>query len=157
MKLLDEKLKILVSFVIKPEQLRQIRRISKKITVDFTKSPDEVVRRIREVDILFAGRFNNEILFAAKQLKWIHATSAGIERFLFPEFVKSPILLTCSRTVYDIPVAEHSLALILGLTRQIHTSVQKQINKEWTRPEGMELNGKTDGDESHRLDTHTRR
>jgi phosphoglycerate dehydrogenase-like enzyme len=68
-----------------------------------------------------------------------------IERFLFPEFVNSPVILTCERTVHDIPVAEHILVLMLGLSRQMHVSIRNQLKSHWDRPCGAELFGKTLG------------
>src|SRR5262245_24252934 len=47
-----------------------------------------------DTDILFAVRFSPEDLHVAKQLKWLHLSSAGATHVLFPELIESDIIVT---------------------------------------------------------------
>ncbi len=69
-------------------------------------------------------------------LRWIHLTSAGYERYVFADFrhalQKRRAILTNSSSVYDEPCAEHLLAMILTLARQLPRSFDVQCNtRDW--------------------------
>lgn len=86
--------------------------------------------------------FNNEFLQkAGKRLKWIHGSGAGIELFLFPEFIDSHIAFTNGKIIQGPEVADHALALLLTLTRNIHLVLRKDPDTPYPRP--VELRGKT--------------
>lgn len=82
-------------------------------------------------------------------LKWIHLTSAGVDRL--PDSIKqSDILITNSSGVHPIPISEHVFAFILMFARGIYVSYRNQIEKkEWSRSfqdfKPFEIQGKTMG------------
>lgn len=107
------------------------------------------VREVEDADIVLCWAFPEELLSAAKRLKWIQFGSAGIDHTLFPKLVESEIILTTLSGVHQVPVAEHTMALILSLRRGIHTAMEQQLRAEWQRapisePVG-ELSGMTIG------------
>lgn len=86
--------------------------------------------------------FSNELLQkAGKRLVWVHGSGAGVEQFLFPEFVESHILFTNGKIIQGPEVADHALALLLTLTRNIHLILRNHPDKPYPRP--IELRGKT--------------
>jgi len=108
----------------------------------------EAPQKIRETEILLAWGFNNiQPFFAnAKNLRWINALTAGVELLLFPETQTSPVILSNSKGIHGIPMAEHVLGLMLSFTRQLHVFNRQQAQHLWKRPpieELPELNGKT--------------
>src|SRR5579875_1148342 len=40
------------------------------------------------------------------KLRWIHSLSAGVEKYLFPELIESPVVLTNARGVFKRSLAE---------------------------------------------------
>ena len=67
------------------------------------------------------------------KLKWIHLTSAGVDR-LPQKFRDSDVLVTNSSGVHPIPISEHVFSFILMFARGIHISFRHQIEKgEWER------------------------
>jgi len=56
-------------------------------------SREEALTAVRDAEILF-GRIDREMFLAARSLRWIQVRSAGVDRYLFPELLKSPVLLT---------------------------------------------------------------
>ena len=95
--------------------------------------PDEAINYIEDTDILISwGNFRlNELLPKAKRLKWVHTLSSGIEGMITPELTQSNIILTNSRGIHGIPVAEHVLAMILNFTRQITQAHDNKKNHLW--------------------------
>ena len=78
-------------------------------------------------------------------LQWIHTYSAGVERLLSNEtFCHSDILLTNSRGIHGIPMAEHVLGTMLISSRCLIEAWENQKAHVWkrlTNPD--ELFGKT--------------
>ena len=128
--------------MLKKEHINKIREISDDITVLVD---ENVLDVIPDVDILIAGTFNEDILKKAKNLKWVHALAAGVDRLLFPEFLKSDIVLTNSSGVHPIPISEHVFGFMLMFSRRLHESMRNQLQKAWLRPQPHELYGKTLG------------
>ena len=77
---------------------------------------------------------------AGNNLQWVHIGGAGIEEFLIPEFVESGITLTNGKIIQGPSVADHAMALLLSITRNIHRVVRGQQVRDMPRP--MELRGK---------------
>jgi phosphoglycerate dehydrogenase-like enzyme len=83
---------------------------------------------------------DNLIDLSGGTLRWIHIGGAGVEEFLTPRLVSSDITLTNGRIIQGPEVADHALALILALTRNIHHVLRGQPA---TNPRPIELRGKS--------------
>ena len=85
--------------------------------------PDEMAQKIADCDAVVGigpGPKLAEILAAGKKLKWIQTSSAGAEEFVaIPDLVSSPVVLTNSKILLGPGVADHAMALLLNLTRDM--------------------------------------
>lgn len=64
---------------------------------------------------------------SSDKLRWVHATGAGIETIIaIPELVASDIIVTNTRGAHAPFVAEHTLALMLALTRNLSEFVENK-------------------------------
>lgn len=113
---------------------------------------DGIEGDLREAEILFTISLRPEQFAAGRKLSWIHAPSAAVHQFLFPELVASEVVLTNSREVHGPVVAEHVMALMFALAKKIPQAVrfqqkhawgQEAIWKEGSRP--REISGATLG------------
>lgn len=77
---------------------------------------------------------------AGPSLRWIHASGAGCEEFITPGLQASSLVLTNGRIIQGPEVADHAIALLLTITRNIHTALRGRPAKPG-RP--IELRGKT--------------
>jgi phosphoglycerate dehydrogenase-like enzyme len=112
-----------------------------------TCTPDQAENYIHDADILVVwGWMDIQPVFPqAKKLRWIHALSAGVENLLFPAIQDSPVLLTNSKGIHGIPVAEHVLAMILAFSRGLNVFIRQQNAKVWKRSYVDEIHDKTLG------------
>src|SRR5215475_266074 len=117
-------------------------------------APTSEQRRTELVDaeVLFAVRFGPEDLKIAKHLKWLHLSSAGATHVLFPEMIASDVIVTNSRGLYGVPIAEHILGMMIILARKLHEAYRFQLEGKWPRqemfdryPTFSELYGRTAG------------
>ena len=102
---------------------------------------------IADADILVTWGWMDirPLYLAAPKLKWVHALSAGVETLTFPEIQNSTTLLTNSRGIHGIPIAEHVFAMILTFTRGLHLLLKQQAQKKWQRVPTNEVHEKTIG------------
>jgi len=72
-----------------------------------------------------------ELLAGAPQLRWIQATSAGVEDLLLPELNERRITLTNFSGVGAPNIAEHVVALILLFARGLKPLLERQAQHAW--------------------------
>jgi phosphoglycerate dehydrogenase-like enzyme len=90
---------------------------------------------IRDADILVGFSLRPGQLRAAKKLKWIHATAAGVHQLMFPELRASGVLLTNARGVHAVPMAEHIVGMMLAMARKFPGALRHQLARHWGQQE----------------------
>jgi phosphoglycerate dehydrogenase-like enzyme len=105
-------------------------------------------KEIGDTDVAITWSLRPEQLTHAKKLRWIHSPAAAVHQLMFPELVASDVILTNARDVHGPVVAEHVLALILALAKQIPQAVRLQQQHIWGqetlwrgRPRPREVSG----------------
>lgn len=143
-------IKILISHDLPSVYIKKIENVSANLKVQQSQQEKELLNFIKDTDILFAGFFSLEMFLAAKKLKWIQTTSAGVNRLLFPEVVKSQVIITKSGR--ERPISEHVIGVMLSFCRKLHVYIRNQIERKWERygarlleEQTEELSGKTVG------------
>lgn len=98
----------------------------------------------------YIGEITSEEVRVAKNLKWVAVMSAGVERVLFPsdgtsDLRNSNIILTNNKIVQGPEIADHALAMLLMLSRNLHVLYKNDQQQIWNPRSfhGIELNGKT--------------
>jgi phosphoglycerate dehydrogenase-like enzyme len=97
-----------------------------------------------EAEVIYGG-LTPQLLAATTTLKWVHISSAGVDRFLFPEIVSHPAIMTCARGVAAVSIAEHAFALILAFTRSLPLAFRNQQERRWAHTSLIEICGQTLG------------
>lgn len=95
--------------------------------------PAHVCGAIADADIYFGFQIQREHFLAARQLRWVHLATAGVEENLFPEMVASDVLLTNSTGLHSVCIPEHVLGQMFVLARSFHQTVRLQDRHEWNR------------------------
>jgi phosphoglycerate dehydrogenase-like enzyme len=94
---------------------------------------DRVPHEISDTDVLIGWSIKPQQFREAHQLKWIHSPAAGVHQLMFPELINSPVVVTNSREIQGVVVAEHAIAMVLALAKRIPQSVRYQSRKEWAQ------------------------
>lgn len=86
-------------------------------------------------DVLMVTDFRTDIFRdawgAADQLRWIHATSAGVDALMIPEVVESDVEVTNARGIFDRGIAETVLGSILMFAKDVPESLRLQQRHRW--------------------------
>jgi D-2-hydroxyacid dehydrogenase (NADP+) len=98
---------------------------------DYDRLPDE----LPDTDIFVGYSLRAKQLKDAKRLKWIHSTAAGVAQLMYPELRDAGILVTNPSGVFSVPMAEHTMGLILALARNLPDTVRQQDKANWSQQE----------------------
>jgi len=103
--------------------------------VDFVYLPsyDLLSGQIPDADVLIGWSIRPDQFAAARKLKWIHSPAAAVHQLMFPELIKSEVVVTNSGDVHGPVVAEHAIALLLALAKRIPQAMRYQRKKEWAQ------------------------
>lgn len=106
------------------------------------------VTAARDVDAVL-GLCTAEVLAAGRDIRWIQAYSAGVERCVsVPAIRERNVLLTNMQRVAGPVMAEHVVAMMLAFARGLHFYIPERMAARWTaeRPASVRmltLEGKT--------------
>ena len=75
-------------------------------------------------------------------LRWVQISSAGVDGVLFPALVAGDVVLTNAAGVFDRPMAEYVLALVLAHAKGLHETRDAQLDRRWMRREVAPVAGR---------------
>lgn len=118
------------------EQCNEIQNCAHEIDI-VRAHPQRMAEQIRDMDAL-VGICTRELLHEGNKLKWVQLFDAGVEQYRFPELVNRNIVLTNTKIIQAPEVADHAIALLLALTRNIYRAIKTRdvwnTGKNWEWP-----------------------
>src|SRR5262245_7613611 len=110
--------------------VRELRTAAPSLNLVFP-SRENLLKELADADAVIGG-LNREQFVAAKKLKWMQITSAGVENYLsIPEIKNSQVTMTNMKIVQGIEIADHALALLLALTRRLDVAIKDRESETW--------------------------
>jgi phosphoglycerate dehydrogenase-like enzyme len=133
--------------------------VSEKLRIEFPQvetthltSYEGMERHLADAEIAIAWSLRPEQFQLASKLRWIHSPAAAVHQLLFPELVNSDVVLTNASAVHAPVVAEHVIAQMFALAKQLPQALRLQQKHVWgqetmwrRRPRPRELMGATLG------------
>ena len=139
------------SFVVPPPtyseaEVKQIVSQGKNVEFIIPKNGDELAKVLPDVNVV-VGSINAEMLAKAKNLKWMQATEAGMERILFPELIQSDVVVTNMARMFAPAISETAIAMLLAHTRGLNNIYIPNFQKRVYKPmrDLVEVDGMTMG------------
>jgi len=123
--------KVLVTHGMSSDDIERISAVAEGIDAAAAGTPEEAMAQAADAAVIQAGHWSDELWKAAPRLKWVQSGGAGVERFMTPDFLASPVILTNAQGVYAVPIADHVMAFVLHFSRRFNDLVRKQIAHEW--------------------------
>ena len=75
------------------------------------------------------------------RVRWIQTASAGVDGLLFPDLVGSDVVVTNARGVFDEPIAEWVIGMLLAFSTDTPTTLSLQREARWEHRETRRLAG----------------
>ncbi|MCM8825606.1 MAG: hypothetical protein NC937_05660, partial [Candidatus Omnitrophica bacterium] len=128
--------KIFVDMAVEPTFLNKLKQI-KEVSVDIVEQWTEQQRkypcgRIEDVEILFCT-FVPANFSDMKKLKLIQISSSGYSQLFGIGLVEKGIRACNARGVFDIPIAEWNIAMMINLARNLRQMIRNQEKGIWER------------------------
>jgi phosphoglycerate dehydrogenase-like enzyme len=99
---------------------------------------------LTEAEVLFSlSLMPADLPSLAPHLRWIQLTTAGADRLLNSEVLKSGIAITTASGIHAAPVGEYVLGMMVMLAKGWPALFRAQGRREWARITPQELEGKT--------------
>jgi D-2-hydroxyacid dehydrogenase (NADP+) len=124
---------------IPPELPAAIREHWPEMRVVHLDSYDLLPAELPDTDIFIGFNLLPAQLESARRLKWIHVTAAGVAQLMRPDVRDRGIVVTNSRGIHAIPMAEHTMGLIIALARRIPECIRNQRERLWSQQQIWEL------------------
>lgn len=97
-------------------------------------------------EVMFVWDFRSRLIATAwphaTSLRWIHAGSVGVDAVLVPPVVAADVVVTNTRGVFERPIAEYVLALILAFTKDLPATLALQRDRRWLHRETEVIEGR---------------
>lgn len=131
-----------------PKHLTELQQQIPDVELIMVRSDEEAMKYVSTADALI-GMCSADLIKAGSELRWIHILSAGVEYCdLTSEIQERNILVTNMQRVNSDPIAEHVIALLLSLSRNLKHYMTQQSLENWDQPpfgtgSAWELKGRT--------------
>jgi len=100
---------------------------------------DRLADELPETDIFVGYSIRPEQFPLARRLKWIHSTAAGVAQLTYAALRESGVAVTNASGVHSIPIAEHVLGLLLGMSRRFADAQRFQEQAHWAQQEVWDI------------------
>ncbi len=138
-----ENKRVLVMSRLEASAVREMQAAAPNVTLILADRAN-LKEQLADVDGVI-GNLNPALIRDARKLRWVQYESAGVERILTPEFRDSAITLTNCKIVQGPEIADHAMALLLALTRELYIAIPNRERHVWAQKQHkpIELRGKT--------------
>jgi D-3-phosphoglycerate dehydrogenase / 2-oxoglutarate reductase len=142
--------KVLISDKMDPNAARIFEARGCDVDVITGETPEQLIARIGDYDglaIRSSTKVTAEILEAATNLKVIGRAGIGVDNVDIPAASAKGVVVMNTPFGNSITTAEHAIAMIMALARQIPAANARTQNGEWPKNDfmGVEVTGKTLG------------
>lgn len=100
---------------------------------------------LERADAVFAWDFRSTSLAdlwpSLPRVAWVHAASAGVDHLLFPALLERATMVTNSAGVFDRPIAEYVLGLLLMHAKGFRATLEAQAGHRWDYRETRDIAG----------------
>jgi len=98
-----------------------------------------------DVLVTFGPMLHDDVLKAAKRLRWIQALGTGVDGIVDQPSLGKDVIVTKMHGFHGAPVSEAALMAMLALARGLPRALRSQDARKWDRFPARLLSGKTVG------------
>lgn len=122
-----------------------------ELTITYARAEAERAEALASAEVAFTWRLSAAELAAAPQLRWVHSSAVAVDWFCLAEMAARGVRVTNTRGVQAVPIAEHVLAVMFALAKQLPFALENQARATWAQEAFAEsrqpwlVNGRTLG------------
>ena len=120
------------AWCIRESHVARLRDRFPDVTFEHVVTHDGVRQHIHAADIAFTPFLTTDMVATAPRLRWVHSPAAAVEGLLpLADLAARDIIVTNSRGVQAIPMAEHVMGGLLVLSRRYDRMLDAQRERRW--------------------------
>ncbi len=136
-------MRIVLCYPVEPQHIARIQSVWPEAEL-VDAGQERIAAELPEADI-YCGHAKAPVPWEETvrrgRLKWIQSSAAGLDHCLVPSVVGSDITVTSASGVLAKQVADQTLALLLGVLRNLPTYFRAQQKREFVRRPTRDLHG----------------
>jgi phosphoglycerate dehydrogenase-like enzyme len=90
-------------------------------------------RGLEDCDVAYTWILSAAELATAPKLRWVHSSAVAVETLCVQELAARGVMLSNTRGVQAVPIAEHVLATVLALAKQLPFALERQREARWAQ------------------------
>lgn len=99
----------------------------------YARTEAERAQGLASADVAFTWTLSADELTRAAGLRWVHSSAVAVDTLCLPDLADRGVRVSNTRGVQAVPIAEHALAVILGLAKQLPFTFENQQRAEWAQ------------------------
>jgi D-2-hydroxyacid dehydrogenase (NADP+) len=113
------------------------RLVARFPDVDFAYATTDAERAqgLETADAAYTWVLSPEELLRARKLEWVHTSAVAVETLCLPELFGRGVRVSNTRGVQAVPIAEHVMAMVLALAKQLPFALEQQARARWAQHE----------------------
>ncbi len=96
-------------------------------------SDEERARGLADCDVAYTWILKADEFATAPTLRWLHTSAVAVETLCLPELFARGVVVSNTRGVQAVPIAEHTLAVVLALSKQLPMVLDHQRHAHWAQ------------------------
>ena len=88
-----------------------------------------------DCDIAYTWILNQAELEGAPKLRWLHTSAVAVETLCLQELFERGVVVSNTRGVQAVPIAEHVMAMVLAFAKQLPAVLDYQHQARWAQNE----------------------
>lgn len=125
-------MKVVITHRIGPGFVGDLRESFPEVEFRTAYTQEEQLREVPDAEVQF-GLITEEVLEAARKLRWFHFVGIGFDHILTnaPGLVESDVVMTNARETHVIAMADHAMAMILAFAHRVPDLLEDQRARNW--------------------------
>ena len=120
---------------IPAEGVEALRKRFPQINFIHATTAEQRSEGLKDCDAAYTWILNAGELEQAPKLRWVHTSAVAVETLCLRELFARSIAVSNTRGVQAIPIAEHVMAVLLALSKQIPFVLDNQQRARWAQNE----------------------
>ena len=117
---------------IPPEHVSRLRTSFPEVEFVQAMNADQAMECLADVDVSLSAQLSPAMVERAARLQWIHSPAAAIADLLpLDAIAQRKVVVTNSRGVQAVPMAEQVMAGLLALSRRLDLTLAAQRKRRW--------------------------
>ena len=119
------------AWTIPATHVEQLRTRFPHITFVHSTTRESDIELAVDADVAFAIVLSKEAVARASRLQWLHCSGHAVGHFPLADLAARGIVVTNSRGIQAVPIAEHVMACLLALARKLPETMRDQQQCVW--------------------------